>query len=115
MKGLAAVQARIQEAFRCIHNDQRTREQREADEEMLASIQAESPLTAPVVERSNLTRDAETSERRSQAYISAALRSPQIKGRMHHRTSAWFVGSLDDPAPDLTALFSDAIRSLEKK
>lgn len=114
-KGLAAVQERIRKSFLEVHNDQRTREQRQADEEMLASIQAESPLTAPVLERSNLTRDAETSERRSQAYISAALRSRHIKGHMHHRASAWFVGSLDDPAPDLTALFSDAIRNLEKK
>ena len=36
--GLAAVRERIRKSFREIHHDQRTRDQREADEEMLASL-----------------------------------------------------------------------------
>ena len=120
-KGLAAVQERIRKSFLEVHNDQRTREQRQADEEMLASIQTEpSPLPQTktevdsLIERSNILKNSAT-EQRANAYVSAALRSPQIRKHTPCRGNVGHSREIEIPTEDAATLIAQALRRLEGK
>ena len=120
-KGLAAVQERIRKSFLEVHNDQRTREQRQADEEMLASIQTEpSPLPQTktevdsLIERSNILKIS-ARERCMNAYVSAALRSPHVAKQTPRRSNVNQTWVVETPTEDSATLIEQALRRLEGK
>lgn len=118
-KGLAAVRERIRKSFLEVHNDQRTREQRQADEEMLASIQTESapPRQAETevylsIEQSNILKKNAT-EQRANAYIGAALRSSNVaKHTAHHRSDVHHGWLIEAPTESASELIAQALRDL---
>jgi hypothetical protein len=120
-KGLAAVQERIRKSFLEVHNDRRTREQRQADEEMLASIQTDSAQSQQVetevhslIEQSNVLKSNAT-EQRANAYVSAALRSPQIRNHTPCRGNVGHSREIEIPTEDAGTLIEQALRRLEGK
>jgi hypothetical protein len=85
--GVAAVRERIRRSFLAIHNDQRDREQRQADQEMLAAIQSEATAgttseeeTVEVVETSTLSV-----EERANLPARCRQAAPSQRGAPHHR------------------------------
>ena len=120
-KGLAAVQERIRKSFLEVHNDQRTREQRQADEEMLASIQTDSAQSPQVetevhslIEQSNILKSNAT-EQRANAYVSAALRSPQIRKHTPCRGNVGHAWEIEIPTEDIPTLIAQALRQIGGK
>ena len=118
-KGLAAVRERIRKSFLEVHNDQRTREQRQADEETHASIQTESapPRQAetevqPSIEQNNILKENAT-EQRANAYIGAALPSPNVaKHTAHHRSNVHHGWLIEPPTESASELIAQALRDL---
>jgi len=119
--GLAAVRERIRKSFLEVHKDQRTREQRQADEEMLASIQVESaPLRQADMEPQALIEEIHSlkvsaMEQRANAYIGAALRSPQVAKLVTHRRSNVHGWEIEAPTESADALIQQALRQFEGK
>jgi hypothetical protein len=108
-KGVAAVRASIEAAFRTLHNDCRDKEQVTADREFHTALQPEE--VAPVIETCHI----EKSERKAQAYVSAALRSPYVAKQTPSRSNInqnWLV---ETPAEDAATLIAQALRQLEGK
>jgi hypothetical protein len=120
--GLSAVRERIRKSFLEVHSDQRTREQRQDDEEMLASVQMD-PAQAPqveaevhsLIEQSNILKK-NAMEQRANAYIGAALRSPQVpKQTAHHRSNVHLGWEIEAPTESADALIHQALRQLKRK
>jgi hypothetical protein len=109
-KGIAAARARIEAAFRNLHNDCRDKEQVTADREFHAALQP-SEEVPPVTETSHI----EKSERKAQAYVSAALRSPQIKKHTPCPGNVGLAWEIESPAEDVTTLIAQALRQFEGK
>ena len=110
--GLAAVRERIRKSFLEVHNDQRTREQRQADEETLASIQADSDASPSSIEQSNLQKSG-VIEQCANAYIGAALRSPNVaKHTAHHRNNVHHGWLIEAPTESASELIAQALRDL---
>ena len=103
-KGLAAARARIEAAFRTLHNDCRNKEQVTADREFLAALQPAEEV-APVIETSHI----EKSERKAQAYVSAALKQTPRRSNINQ---TWVV---ETPAEDAGTLIAEALRQLGDK
>jgi|SRR5262249_38226276 len=104
MKGLAAVRQRIEEAFRSLHNDQRTREQVLASQELLQVLEEPS---ASVQYTANA---AKTFDKKANALAQIALRSPHI--RPNNRNTVW---TIDPVQEDWRTLCEEAVRNLEKR
>jgi RNase P protein component len=143
--GLAAIQERIRKSFLEVHHDQRTREQREADEEMIASIAPRKSGTEVVRERIQeafrevhadlSSREGEeqrreavvlieknatsipngTTEQRVSACISAALRSPHIPKHPPLRSDVHRCHTVEEPRESADTFFAQALRYLEGK
>jgi len=113
--GVAAVRERIRQSFLAIHNDQRDREQRQADQEMLAVIEAEDvQAEAEVVETPNLpTRQTKTTERRASDYVRAALRCPYVAKSTVQRSNVHGAYVVEEPSEDAATLIAQALQSLE--
>ena len=103
-RGIAAARARIEAAFRDLHNDCRDKEQVEADRELHTALQPAEEV-APVIEISHI----EKSERKAQAYVSAALKQTPRRSNV---TQTWVV---ETPAEDAGTLIEQALRRLEGK
>jgi hypothetical protein len=118
--GLAAVRECIRKSFLEVHKDQRTREQREADEEMLRSIQTASTIPQAktevdsLVEQSNILKNCAT-ERCMNAYVSAALRSPHVAKQTARRGNVNQTWVVETPAEDSATLIEQALRQLGDK
>jgi hypothetical protein len=118
-KGLAAVRERIRKSFLELHNDQRTREQRQADEEMIASIQTD-PVPQKVeaegqVEENKIFHNGAT-EQRAKAYIGAALRSPNVAtNAAHQRNNVHRGWTIETPCESADELFQQALGQLEHR
>ena len=119
--GLAAVRERIQEAFKQVHNDCRDKTQRQADEEMIASIHVEpAPLRqemeTPTLIVENQSLKVSATAQRANAYIGAALRSPQVpKQTAHHRNNVHLGWEIEAPSESADALIQQALHHLEGK
>lgn len=114
MTGLAAVRKRIEQAFEAIHGDKRSREERQADEEILASIQTDPVETEvpPLIEQRNILEKNAT-EQRVNAYIGAALRSPNVaKHTAHHRNNVHHGWLIEAPTESASELIAQALRDL---
>jgi hypothetical protein len=113
--GLAAVRERIRQSFLAIHNDQRDREQRQADQEMLAAIQSEA--TAGTTSEEETVEVAETPklsvEERANVYVKAALRAPHIARNTVRRTNVHGAYVIEEPREDAATLIAHAMRSLK--
>jgi hypothetical protein len=103
-KGIAAARARIEAAFRNLHNDCRNKEQVTADREFHTALQPAEEV-APVIEISHI----EKSERKAQAYVSAALKQTPRRSNINQ---TWVV---ETPAEDSATLIEQALRRLEGK
>jgi hypothetical protein len=143
--GLAAVRERIRNSFLEVHHDQRTREQREAGEEMLASIAPpksgtevvreriqeafrqihtdlssreveveQQEVIAPVDENTTGMPDG-TTEKRVNACISVALRSPHIAKHLPLRSDIHRCYVVEEPSESADTLITQALRQLEGK
>jgi hypothetical protein len=143
--GLAAIQERIRKSFLEVHHDQRTREERQADEEMIACIAPRKSGTEAVRDRiqeafqqaraerqgideqqrenkavapidENATNvPKSTSEKRVSAYVSAALRSPHIAKHLPLRSDVHRCYAVEEPRESADTLFAQALRHLESK
>ncbi len=109
-KGIAAARARIEAAFRNLHNDCRNKEQVTADREFHAALQPVEEVS-PVIETCHIER----SERKAQAYVSAALRSPQIRKHTPCRGNVGHSREIEIPTEDAATLIAQALRRLEGK
>jgi hypothetical protein len=109
-KGIAAARARIEAAFRPLHNDCRDREQLTADRELHTALQPAEDV-APVIETSHI----EKSERKAQAYVSAALRSSHVAKQTPRRSNINQTWVVETPAEDAGTLIAEALRYLEGK
>jgi hypothetical protein len=117
--GVAAALERIRKSFLEVHKDQRTREQRQADEEMIASIQIESAppqeIETPTLIVENQMK-VSTTEKRANAYIGAALRSPHApKHTAHYRNNVHCGWDIEAPSESADALIQQALRQLGKE
>ena len=143
--GLAAVRERIRKSFLEVHHDQRTREQRMADEEMIATIappksgievvreriqeafrqlhtdlssrevEEEQQEAVPPIDENTIGIPDGKTEIRVNACISAALRSPHIPKRMPLRTNLHGSYTVEEPTESADTLFAQALRYLEHK
>jgi hypothetical protein len=104
-KGIAAARARIEGAFRNLHNDCRNKEQVTADRELHTALQPAEEV-APVIEISHI----EKSERKAQAYVSAALRSPQVRKHTPCRGNVGHAWEIESPAENADTLIEQALR-----
>lgn len=116
--GVAAVRERIRQSFLAIHNDQRDREQRQADEEMLAAIQSETTAeTKPGEETVEVVGTVEPArlsvEERANVYVKAALRAPHIVKHAVRRTNVHGAYVIEEVKEDWQTLCDEALRSLE--
>jgi hypothetical protein len=102
--------ARIEAAFRRLHNDCRDKEQVTADREFHAALQPAQEV-ASVIESCHV----EKSERKAQAYVSAALRVPQITKHTPCRANVGHTWEIESPAETATTLIAQALRQLEGK
>ncbi len=109
-KGIAAARARIEAAFRALHNDCRDKEQVEADREFHAAIQPAEEVVS-VVETPHIER----SERKARVYVSAALRSPYVAKQAPPRSNINQTWVVETPVEDAGTLISQALRQLEGK
>jgi hypothetical protein len=120
-KGIAAVRARIEEQFRQVHHDQRTKEQIAASEEMAKAL-AEPAVEEPQIEiiepeaqvkQAYTEESAAAFERKAQALVTVACNVdlPRLRNTTQH---CWWAGDADEQV-DLEKLFADALKSLEKK
>jgi hypothetical protein len=111
--GLAAVRERIRQSFLAVHNDQRDREQRQADQEMLTTIQSETAAEPEeeTVETTDTTRLS--TEERANIYVKAALRAPHIVKHIPRRTNVHGAYVIEEPREDAATLIAQAMRSLK--
>jgi hypothetical protein len=109
-KGIAAARARIEAAFRNLHNDCRDKEQVTADREFHAALQPAEEV-ASVTEISHI----EKSERKAQAYVCAALRSPHVAKQTPCRSNVNHTWVVETPAEDARTLIAEALHQLGDK
>ena len=119
MKGLGfqAVREKIEQAFRSVHNDQRTREERKADEELRVAVsgdeesQTDREILA-TLESSHVSR--ENMKKRVDAYVSAALRSPEVVKHTPRRNNVGNAWLIEVPSEDADTLIAQAMRQTEE-
>jgi|SRR5271166_4345141 len=108
--GVAAVRERIRQSFLSIHNDQRDREQRQADEEMLAAVQPKpEEETVEVVGAAETTRLSV--EERANLYMRAALHVPHIRKHTPRRTNAHSAYVIEEVKQDWQTLCDEALKT----
>jgi hypothetical protein len=110
--GVAAVRERIRQSFLAIHNDQRDREQRQADEELMAAIQSEEKKVEEESVELVKTAKLSTAEK-ADLCIKAALRAPHIVKNMPRRTNIHGVYVIEEVKEDWQTLCDEALRSLK--
>jgi hypothetical protein len=126
-KGIAAARERIAAAFRALHYDQRTREERQADEQLRATIQSEPENPSdPNIVVCETEPQREYTEEKAQAFLikgesltQAALHSqvirqhPTRKSTLVHK--AFYAGDLDRPGLSADDLITEAMRHYEPR
>jgi len=117
-KGIAATRARIEAAFSTLHNDHRDREQRQADEELRASLTASAEVdesqTPSVSEKANLdtVEKVERRERIAAIYVKAAMKSAHIKNQRTLKRGIHACWIVEAPEQDAATLIAEAMKRL---
>lgn len=115
-KGIEAVRARIEAAFRTLHNDCRDKEQVEADRELHAAIQPaerdEVPHSVNEVETTDMEHHERVLRVRSKYLYRAALRGPHASSHKTLPRGIHQCFEVNAPAEPAEELFRQGLKKL---